>query len=280
MERKRASASDTDACELFLVPADVIKSWHRDGALASIDRPLDTNLASAASDVSSVVREAESGETGETDAALNQRLLSELGDFLRYKKLRDETRGSAPVVDFTRTAESSDNSYGRDSILAKIPASYKTKADKILTRWLADPEVTVDAGTGRVTLGQSPLPGSNIVQLLKHAVSRSKLADTPAGFEPMLRYSKSAGMKQHLFSNQMWRDALSDPVKRSFSPGAERHKLQAKRKLGPKDSLERDSDKTITPYHSPHGETDSDTEAAGSSRGSSLLMPSSRWVSS
>lgn len=59
MDSKRASGGvDSDACELFLVPSAVVKSWRRDETLASIDRPLDNNLAAAANDVTRVVREA------------------------------------------------------------------------------------------------------------------------------------------------------------------------------------------------------------------------------
>ena len=196
----------SDACPVYLVPQEIIRNWKDASTLSAIDKPLDSNLARAARDVTAIEKVGD-----EDDRSVNSRLLRELGEFLNYKKLRD---GDAPSLQAVRPAPEPTRpkagAYGESAILAKISKTYKPQAKRLLEVLSRSPgAVSVDDETGMVTLQGSPLQGSNITQLIQHAVSRSRRATRPLGFEPLLRYVKSQGASPAIFNNSAWRDGLA-----------------------------------------------------------------------
>lgn len=204
-------------CTHYLVPHDVLQNWRENSALSSVDRPLDKNLAKRILDLENTVKEGE-GEEGEGVRALNDRVLRRLGEFLNYKKLRDNIRPTptAQTAPPPPVSPSSDV-YSEDKVLASVPASYRTKAKKILERWSRDSAVAYDKDTGTVSVKGRELRGSNITDLLRDVVSRTKKPARPSGFEPLRDYTAEAKIPTTLFGNPAWRRGVIAPIVDSSS---------------------------------------------------------------
>lgn len=208
---------DGDARPVYLVPKDILDSWKDNTTIARIDKPLDVNLSRASENVTKALKRK---RPDDSDYDVNQRLIHELGQFLRYKALRDEQsrefdRGKQPQT--SRDEEEEGNTpgdfYTDENILNAIPPSYRSKAKNILKYWLEDPSMSVDRKTGRLSISGSPVPGSDVIKLLNDAVSRTKRKDRPAGFDEVYRHlPKLKRLNPGTFTNPAWRYARSRAV--------------------------------------------------------------------
>lgn len=205
-------------CTHYLIPHDVLQSWRENRALGAIDRPEDKNLARRAiglEEMSKRVRDV-GGEEGEDAWTLNERMIRRLGEFLNYKKLRENkytnppNRPSPSQPPVHPSSASPPRSYSDEKILETVPRSYRERARRLLERWTADSAVKYDRDTGVVTVGGRELRGSNVADLLKDAVSRGVKRPRPTGFESLKEHAYRSSIPPTMFTNPAWRNVRSD----------------------------------------------------------------------
>lgn len=199
-----------DDDSLYLVPADVIQSWRNKQTLDDIDRPLDRTVAQA----SEKVTRATDSSAPDIPYDANQKLLRAFGEFLQYKKLRENAVRPPPPapVPLLPSQDAPLVDYTHDSVIERVPASYRHRAKKILEHWTShEGGVTFDGSTGQISVNGSPLEGSNIVDLLRDAVSRRKARTTPLpGAETLMHYTRShTTLPPTIFQNQRWKEGTT-----------------------------------------------------------------------
>lgn len=217
-----SDGSKTQATPVFLVPQDVLQSWRETNTLSRIDSPLDNVVAKASGAVDNTLREAKaSGTDIEQDRTINEQLLRQFGEFMNYKKLRDQQKlypqglgfspstGNAAPAPQNNDAETVQPYGSAESILKNIPKSYQSKAKKLLHLWTRDPQaMTVNPNSGEISVRGSTVQGSNITQLLKHATSKAKYAQQPQGFHPLKQLTQELDIPEQLV-NRAWQRGIS-----------------------------------------------------------------------
>ena len=214
-------SGDAD-CTHYLIPHDVLQSWRENRALGAVDRPEDKNLARRAlglEEMAKGVRDG-GGKEGEDAWTLNERMIRQLGEFLNYKKLRenkfirspqDSSAPSRAIASQPPASPSKPSSaqpgraYSDEAVLAHVPKTYRARAKSILKRWAEGSDVKYDGDTGVVTVEGRELRGSNIADLLKDAVSKARKTSRPSGFEVLRDYVQRSNIPRTLITNPAWR---------------------------------------------------------------------------
>ena len=185
-----------EECRLYLVPDAILKSWKATQTLADIDRPRDTLLAKQDASVTSALNQTQ------LDARDREVLVQqETGKFLNAKKLRDDEKENA-LATFSQRAVTPMTSDNGD-MLDILPKTYRPKARALLQHWSKTGEVTWDE-SNKVYLKGVPLPGSNIVDLIHHAVTRKKSPAPPPGFEALRQFVSTYNLPQTMYGNPEW----------------------------------------------------------------------------
>ena len=204
-----------EECRLYLVPDAILKSWKSSQTLADIDNPGDTLLAKRDASVTSALNQTQL-DPRDRDVLLQQ----ETGKFLNAKKLRDDEKENAlatfsqrvrDAVTPTTTPMTSDDS----DMLDVLPKTYRPKARALLQQWAKTGEVTWDE-TNKVYLKGVPIPGSNVVDLIHHAVTRKKSPPPPPGFETLRQFVSTYNLPQTMYGNPQWYATSVLPPPKSF----------------------------------------------------------------
>ena len=204
-----------EECRLYLVPDAILKSWKSSQTLADIDNPGDTLLAKRDASVTSALNQTQL-DPRDRDVLLQQ----ETGKFLNAKKLRDDEKENTlatfsqrvrDAVTPTTTPMTSDDS----DMLDVLPKTYRPKARALLQQWAKTGEVTWDE-TNKVYLKGVPIPGSNVVDLIHHAVTRKKSPPPPPGFETLRQFVSTYNLPQTMYGNPQWYATAVLPPPKSF----------------------------------------------------------------
>ena len=215
------ASREGEECRLYLVPDAVLKSWQRSQRLADIDRPEDSALAVQDASVAGALGD-HTLPPRDRDVMVQQRT----GKFLDAKKRRDQRAARLALNQMINSSsKGSHPQEEEEDMFASLPQTYRSKARTLLTQWTRDKDVSWDENN-RVFLRGVPLHGSNIIDLVHHAVTKRKAPSPPPGFRMMKQHGLDVNHPQAMYPNPMWHDdgprgeeeeELLDPPP-SFSP--------------------------------------------------------------
>ena len=173
---------------MYLVPEDIINSWRSDMRAAQVDRPVYTAAVNADK---KIVENLKNNYSEAEKAAMH-------GQHLRtYLNVHDNLKTNKPVLNPPLIKA--------NVSLDSIPKHYRRQAQALLQQWETDPEITWNKKL-EVNVKGNPNPGSNVIDLLTHAVSRSKKAQRtqPPGFKTMQKHFKDNNLPLTLVNNDLW----------------------------------------------------------------------------
>ena len=186
-------------CHLYLVPEKVLQTWRRRQTLDLIDQPEDNDLLVKDSLVSDVLRRQDL-----TPYDRNALVEQEMGKLLTAKRQRESPprQVAAPII-------------ADDDDLTALPKTYREKAKQLLRLWQKDEDISWDESRHVFVRGRE-IPGSNIIDLVHHAVSRGK-KEPPEGFEALRQHTLHRNYPRSLVANPLWHEAVTPPPTSRYS---------------------------------------------------------------
>ena len=200
---------------MYLVPEDLIDAWRTDKRSSLVDHPLQTAALKADELVVNTLKNSEYSDPEK--AVLHGQYL---GAYLNaHDKFKSPSAGPPPPPPPFAPGAGKKPPVTMDG----IPRAYRRQAEALLRTWHADPYIEWNDRL-ELSLNGQPLPGSNVVDLVAHAVSKSKksLTEQPPGFQSMRNVLKERNTPKTLINNPRWLDSddqdSSDNPMRSRTP--------------------------------------------------------------
>lgn len=176
---------------MFLVPEDLLNAWRSKQRTEQVDQPVNTVRQEEDSNISS--------NLNNPNISVYDKMTyhsQHLGKYLNtHNKLH--TPSQPPAASIVPPLHS-------------VPKLYKRQAEGLLHTMQNDPAIDWNDKM-ELTVHNVPYPNSNVVDLIQHAVSRTRKSreEKPVGFEPLQHRFKEMNLPRSLINNPSW---LTDNV--------------------------------------------------------------------
>ena len=183
----------------FLLPAAVVYACRPNQKTSEIDRPIDKQIEGTEIKLEE--------QTINRDSSDIRFVAGELGDLLTTPKMSDTGADISGVTPQSSAGGKDAQDEEEEAILARIPVSYRPKAQGILRTWV-NKGMSWDED-GIIYLKGERVKGVALKPLLHHAASRSHRIP-PAGYKTVLNYMQSENVSRTVYGNLWWRLWLGD----------------------------------------------------------------------
>ena len=179
---------------MYLVPEDIINNWRSEQRTKQVGQPYNTAAVTADKILTDNLKNPLISDSERS--MLNTQYLG------AYLNAFDKLKSPSPP----QTSPAIVKQYPTVS-LDSIAPQYKRQAEALLRRWESDPSVEWNDQL-RMSLDGTPIQGSNVIDLISHAVSRKRASphSAPVGFQPLKNIFKTHNFPTSLVNNRAWID--------------------------------------------------------------------------
>jgi hypothetical protein len=206
MLSRNADDSMDEDC-VYLVPSDVLKHWRAERRAKETDDPASTRINKMDDDLSQTLQKPTNSTTAVSVHDLDKIVQEQLAKLLSARELKRVDNKPQPVIQ--NIIEHPPNKEAKLSFI-DIPPSYRKKAQSLLHHFQKDSNFGWNRDQA-VTYRGDTVEGSNIIHLLRDAVSKRSGPEQPPGFQLMRELSNKLNIPRSAFNNPAWKEPAPIP---------------------------------------------------------------------